>query len=409
MQRTTSGRSPLALGALVALTAVGTLAGLAGCSGEADTTSPTLAPRATPVAHYTVDLLPALGGSARGNALNERGWVGGFATLGDGTRHAALWRHGAIADLGTLGGPNSNVQWPGLNDRGWVVGIAETAELEPNGEEWSCASFFPAVTHHVCRGFVWKDGFMAALPTFGGPNGFATGVNNRGQVVGWAETAVHDPTCNAPQVLQFRAALWEPTRGTMRELRPLPGDSTSAATAINARGQVVGISGDCDVAVGEFSAKHAVLWDADGTPHDIGSLGGEAWHTPMDIDEAGDVVGFSNPTGVTGGVFDTHAFLWTAKDGMRDLGVLPGDEFSEAFGINAHRQIVGISCGDACHPVLWQDGAIYDLNTLLALDAPGTILSVRHIDDTGRITGNFLETSTGRALAFTATPTAGAK
>ena len=100
---------------------------------------------------------------------------------------------------------------------------------------------------------------MQALPTLGGINGYAAGVNDRGQVVGWAETPVHDPTCSAPQVLQFRAVLWEPRRHRKRELRPFPGDSTSAATAINNRGQAVGISGECDVAVGRFSARRAVL------------------------------------------------------------------------------------------------------------------------------------------------------
>jgi uncharacterized membrane protein len=92
---------------------------------------------------------------------------------------------------------------------------------------------------------------MTPLPPFaGGYNSYATGANNRGQVVGWAENGVHDSTCNtAFQILQFRAALWEPN-GEMRELPPLPGDSTSAATAINDKGQVVGISGACGIAVG---------------------------------------------------------------------------------------------------------------------------------------------------------------
>jgi probable HAF family extracellular repeat protein len=384
-----------------------TLAGLAACSGD-PITQPRLDPGAPSAARtptqYTITILPALGVSSRGNAINERGWVAGFTNLSDGTRHAALWRDGATTDLGTLGGPNSTVQWPGINNRGWVVGIAETAALDPLGEDWSCSAFFPSTTHHVCRGFVYMDGVMSALPTFGGTNGFATEVNNRGQVVGWAETPVHDPTCNAPQVLQFRAALWEPAKGTMRELRPLPGDSTSAATAINNRGESVGISGACDVAVGEFSANHAVLWDAAGRPTELPTLGGEAWHTPMDINEAGDIVGFSNPPGVTGGDFDTHAVLWPKHGGIVDLGLLPGDEFSEALGINARRQIVGVSCGDVCHPVLWENGTAYDLNKLLGADYPNTILSVRHINNAGQVTGNILVASSGSVLAFVATP-----
>lgn len=84
---------------------------------------------------------------------------------------------------------------------------------------------------------------MRPLPTLGGTNGFATGTNNKGQIVGWAENTVHDPTCVAPQVLQFRAVAWGPKEGQIRELPPLPGDTVSAATALNDRGQVVGISG----------------------------------------------------------------------------------------------------------------------------------------------------------------------
>lgn len=75
-----------------------------------------------------------------------------------------------------------------------------------------------------------------------------------------AETAVHDPSCVAPQVLQFEAVLWGPASAAKRVLPPSAGDSTSAATAINDAGEVVGISGACDVAVGAFSARHALLW-----------------------------------------------------------------------------------------------------------------------------------------------------
>jgi uncharacterized membrane protein len=63
----------------------------------------------------------------------------------------------------------------------------------------------------IVRGFIWKNGVMRALPTLGGNNGFASGVNNRGQIVGWSENKVYDHTCTPPQVLQFRAAIWGPS------------------------------------------------------------------------------------------------------------------------------------------------------------------------------------------------------
>ncbi|MGI8497135.1 MAG: hypothetical protein ACR2OG_06090 [Gemmatimonadaceae bacterium] len=384
------------------------LAAMWGCSKDGPPTQPQLglgkAAQSNP-SSYAIVKLPTLGGTSRGDGINDRGWVAGFSNLpGNTIRHATLWQDGSILDLGTLGGPNSSVVWPGINNQGTIAGISETAALDPLGESWSCSAFFPTGTGHICLGFVWDAGVMTALPTLGGNNGFATGVNSRGQVVGWAETPVHDPTCNAPQVLQFRAVLWEPRKGLTTQLSPLPGDSTSAATAINNRGQVVGISGTCDVAVGEFSAAHAVLWDK-GTVTDIGNLGGVAWNTPMAINASGDVVGFSDPPGDADGSFIAHAFLWTRKSGIADLGTLPGDDISEALSINARGQIVGLSCGAAgCRAFIWQDGTMIDLNTLAGPGYPDNLISAQDINDAGRITGRVREQSTGRTLAFVATP-----
>jgi probable HAF family extracellular repeat protein len=246
---------------------------------------------------------------------------------------------------------------------------------------------------------------MAALPTLGGENGFAAGVNNRGQVVGWAETAVHDPTCHTPQVLQFRAVLWEPKRGTKRQLPPLPGDSTSAATAINQQGQVVGISGECDAAVGRKSATHAVLWDGSSVI-DLGSLGGDYWRTPMAINDAGVVVGFTNPRG---GDFDgdsLRAFIWTRSGGMQDLGRFAGDQFSEALGINDSGQMVGVSCGDVCHAVLWQNGTMYRLQDLIGGGTADLLWSARDINAAGQITGRLIDHVTGKFVTYIATPLA---
>ena len=383
------------------------VAALAGCDGEPPVTEPVAASaKQTAGGRYrVVAFSSSLGGNvSAGTSINERGWIAGFSNLpGDTTRHAALWRDGRILDLRTLGGPNSNVQWPGQNDEGMVVGIAETRKLDPNQEEWSCSAFFPTVTHHVCRGFVWYRGEMKALAPFGGTHSFATGINDDGQVVGWAETTVRDPTCNAPQVLQFRAVQWDAKNGGRRQLRPLHGDSTSAATAINDLGQVVGISGDCDIAVGQLSARHAVIWE-DGKVKEIGDLGGDAWHTPMAISDRGVVVGFSNPAGVPGITFQPHAFRWTKEGGIEDLELLEGHDFSQAFGVNRRGQIVGRSCGPAgCRAVLWENGKLKDLNNLIGR-YDDVLTAARHINDEGRITGNFVEGSSGKTLTFVAIP-----
>ena len=389
------------------------LAALASCSDAPRATQPLEAlTQLAPTARYEITKFSsALGGTvSRGTAINPVGWVAGFSSLpGNTTRHAALWRDGAIVDLGTLGGPNSSVVWPGLNDLGMVVGIAETADLDPLGEQWSCTAFLPTLTGHLCLGFVWQGGVIRALPTLGGNQGFATGVNNRGQVVGWAETPVHDPTCNSPQVLQFRAVLWGPASHALQQLPPLAGDSTSAATAINDNSEAVGISGECDIAVGRFSARHSVLW-ADGAVTAIPNLGGVTWNTPMDINATGDVVGFSNPPGPGDpqGAFISHAFLWRNHAAQaEDLGTLPGDPVSEAFAINSLRQVVGISFGSANGPraFLWEHGIMTDLNTLVGAGNLDVLLSAQDINDAGQITGRVRDHATGQILAFVATPT----
>jgi probable HAF family extracellular repeat protein len=355
---------------------------------------------------YRIILLPSNGGAvSRGNSINDRGWVSGYSSLADGTRHATLWRQGAKVDLGTLGGPNSSVAWPVKDDRGVLVGIAQTAAPEPLGERWSCSAFFTtSATGYTCLGFVWKDGVMRALPTLGGHNGYASGANDRGQIVGWAENAVHDPTCVPPQVLQFNAVVWGPDPAQVHPLPSMAGDSSSAATAINNRGRVVGISGTCDQAVGRFTARHAVLWDDD-TVTDLGNLGNDTWNTPTAINQRGDVVGFASLPGSDPDDPVLHAFLWTSDGGLRDLGTLPGDLTSQAQGINARGQVVGLSCGDAgCRAFLWEDGVMTDLNTLVAPSASVRLEMAMDINDRGEISGRAIDPAAGQRPAFVAIP-----
>ena len=96
-----------------------------------------------------------------------------------------------------------------------------------------------------------------------------------------------------------------------------------------------------------------MLWDKNGKPTEIPNLGGTTWHTPMDINEQGDVGGVLQPAGPGDpeGEFIARAFLWTngAADGHGPR-TLDGDPFSEAFAINAQGQVVGISFGGTAGP-----------------------------------------------------------
>lgn len=203
---------------------------LCGCSGEPGDADRSFAPfeLAAP-AQYRITKLPSLGGdSSRGMAINARGFVGGWSNRSDGTRRAVSWNRGSIAEIPTLGGPNNTVAWPGLNDAGWMVGISQTAEVDPLDEDWSCEAggFLPGPTKWICRGYVFKNGRSHELLPLGGHHGFAAAISHRGEVVGWSETAVGDPTCLAPQVLQFRATLWDARKSPMKKERR---DSSSSA------------------------------------------------------------------------------------------------------------------------------------------------------------------------------------
>lgn len=396
------------------------LVALAGCGPEQPVTGPEGAgpSRSSGVTpRYGLAMLPSLGGTqSRGMAINERGWVAGWSlTAGNAARQAVLWRDGLLIPLGTLGGPNSTVPWPGLNEGGTVVGISQTGALDPYHEAWSCElGGFIAETdpRRICQGFVWQDGVMAALPTLGGTHGFATAVNDLGQVVGWAEAPEFDATCVDAQRLAFRAVMWDPKkhRTKTRELSPYPGDAVSAATAVNNAGEAAGISGRCDQAVGRYSALRAVFWDKTGRVATLPTLGGTSWHTPMDMNEHGDVVGFGNPAGPEddAGEFNALGFLWLRGSATVEPLVLPGNTNSEAFAINASRQVVGISFGGSggTRGFLYQDGAIRDLNELVQKDPLDVILSAQDINDAGQVTGRIRDHLTGESRAFIATPVA---
>ena len=357
-----------------------------------------------PASLYQVTILNSSG--AQGNSVNDVGLVAGSYTLPNAALHASLWVFGRQLDLGTLGkgaGLSSRVQWPVKNVLGLVSGISLTDQLDPNQEGWSCGFFLNNPGFSVCLGFVWDpfDG-MRALPTLGGTNGFATGTNNLGQTVGWAETTVHDPSCIAPQVLQFLPVVWGPRRGQIAALPLAAGDSAGAATALNDRGQVVGISGGCGFAVGGPTGRHAVLWE-NGTPTVlVNPNGAPYWNTPMMISERGDVVGFAGAPNDAAGNF-TPPFMWTRERGWVFLPLLAGEIAGVATSINTSRQVVGYS-NDASgnfHAWIYQNGVVRNLNDLIEPGSglTGPIQLAFDINDQGVITGG---STTGQA--FVATP-----
>jgi probable HAF family extracellular repeat protein len=299
-----------------------------------------------------------------------------------------------LIDLGTFGGPSSNLApngngGPGnpnraLTSNGVIIGQAATATPDP-----SCGPdcFFS----HAYR---WQNGLLMDLGTLqgfnSGLNSVAEWINDRGWIVGSSETGGIDPLTGSPA---FHAVLWRD--GRITDLGTL-GEDQSDAFAINNRGQAVGFSlngmPDPVSIFGQPTQSRAFLWQ-NGVMQDLGTLC-EADVCGLDaqasvINASGQVAGFSatnqtpNPTT---GIPTVHPFLWV-NGTMIDLGTLGGTNSAVDGNVilNDRGQVGGTStlAGDTtCHPFLWEHGVMRDLGTL-----GGDTGFVSYITDAGDVIG----------------------
>jgi uncharacterized membrane protein len=275
-----------------------------------------------------------------------------------------------------------------------------------------------------CVPFLWKDGEMVSLKTLGGANAVANEINSKGLIAGYAENTTVDSTCptGGPQVYQFKPVTWNEsgirplaTAGQNQEGVAFD-DPDGVASAVNDKGQVVGSTGTCTAfnAIFLFNLQpvHAVLWE-NGKARDLGSLPGESNYLAENINNSGEVVGGSA----------TEGFLWTAEKGMQGLGYVGNDNFSLGIGINDKGEIVGIS-GDAptfttIRGFVRQHGVLVDLNTLVVGnnpfpagglisnpfgDYPTGLVTACKINSKGEITGIAVDKD-GFTHAYLAIPT----
>jgi probable HAF family extracellular repeat protein len=320
--------------------------------------------------------------------LNNQGWAENmdgtvnppesnlFTTVARG--RAVISIYGFNIDLGTLGKPDGNswINWGGINDSGEAVGMSETADPDPNGED--ICGFG---THLTCVPFLWRDGHMSALPTLGGNNGQASAINNRGEVVGFAEDGAVDSTCPAGTTNNRIAlpALWE--RGTAKALPLVGNDPDGFAFGINDRGQAVGYSGNC------IAATHAVMWK-DNTAFVLQDLGGSGSNFAYVINNRGQIAG--QVGSADGTTFYAAVWLDGADGAVANLGALPGDHAAFATGINNRGQVVGNNFDSSfnwSHAFIWQDGVMTDLNMLIPEDSNLFIISASNINERRQISG----------------------
>jgi probable HAF family extracellular repeat protein len=138
--------------------------------------------------------------------------------VGEKNNHPMVWTaQGQGTDLPVLTG-YSYAQATGINQNGQVVGFAQQ----------------DVNTDHPCRAFSWtQNGGLKDLGTLGGQESRAFTINNSGYIVGWADTG--DRT---------RGCLWTPTGDKINlddSVINKPVDVTIGdAYGINAKGVIVG-------------------------------------------------------------------------------------------------------------------------------------------------------------------------
>ena len=152
------------------------------------------------------------------------------------------------------------------------------------------------------------------LGTLGGTSSEPLGINNSGQIVGYATT---------PSNVATHAALWTNSTSPAIDLGTLPGGGYSIASGINASGQIVGQSSNI------LTNYHAVSWtNRFTTAIDLGTLGGSIG-AAGGVNDSGQIVGsaytVNNATSL--GTFWTNitssAVRLTNRSGLQEAIPMP--------------------------------------------------------------------------------------
>jgi probable HAF family extracellular repeat protein len=341
-----------------------------------------------------------------------------------GVFHAMAWLDDSVIDLRSLRDPHNCGNALAINDAGEIVGASENGRRDP------------ATGAVQLRAVRWKDGEIENLGTFGGNHSYASAINSRGQIVGFALNKIPDPFSlfdfgigGSTKGTQTRAFLWED--GHEQDLDTLGGPD-AWAIFVNERGQVAGyscVNSTPNLPTG-VPAADPFLWSKDGGMIDLGTLGG-TFGFPVGLNDRGQAIGLSNVAGdqsadpflwdgeklidmftagnggnflfanaidntgevIGAAAFSNHPFdaaIW--RNGVvSDLGALPGDCFSQAFVMNSRGQIVGNSAtcdGKTIRAALWEAGKVFDLNALIPHNSSLLLVESNAINDRGEIAGN---------------------
>jgi probable HAF family extracellular repeat protein len=330
-----------------------------------------------------------------------------------GAAAAQKHHHYKLIDMGTFGGPMSNINpvfnsVPALNSQGTTVGGSATPGPITATSNGGICGGPNGLVPNIFHAFEWHKGVvtdLGALVPAQQNCSNALSVNPRGEVVGSSENGSVDPIV---PINEGRAVIWK--NGEIKDLGTLGGNHSSAS-GINNRGEVIGWA--LNAVPDPFSLlyfviggvvngtqQRAFLWQG-AALQDLGTLGGPD-AVAVFINERGQVAGYSYTNSIpnpTTGIPTVHPFLWE-NGRMTDLGSLGGTvaglgSSNMIFGLNNRGEVIGASSlpGDpgcltpnGCNTdvFLWSGGQMIDLTTSTTGGTPSLAFA---INDLGEIVG----------------------
>jgi len=325
-------------------------------------------------------LLPG-GTNSQVNWISANGLMTGGADngqfdplLGIPQLRGTFWaRDGSITEVGALPGTYSSNPIA-VNNRGEVVGDAMNTIPDSNSM---------LGIGYQTRAFYWKDGMMQDLGTLGtGTDALAGLINERGQVAGVSYTnAIPSAFCAGfgYPLLTTGSFIWDKKNG-MKDLGGFGGTCT-LATGLNNRGQVVGgsaLTGD--------SVFHPFVWDAATGITDLMGASNGFFGYAQAINDRGQIVGQAcDAVTCYAALWRKSGGKWQETD-LGIFVITGGCPIPRS--VNASAQVVGTDyCAGL--PFLSEDGAaIVDLNTLITSNSGLQLNEAGEINDRGEITVN---------------------